>query len=341
MTGEALTNAEEKYQIDWEIQLSRQEVENIDAQVMQFNLLIAEKQAELDTMESEHSDLLSRYRQRMRAIQERGNINIWSVLLSAESFADMINSKVMIEEIARVDQNMLDELRESAQEILLAKDDLAIEKTNLEAKKLELADAEGKLAERRAASDALLAELNADKERLEAEIIRAEQEEARLIEEIAQREEEYNEALREENGGFLPDPNEHGFIFPVDPSGFVYLSSPYGMRYHPISGSYTMHNGVDFAAYLGTNTYAAKSGVVTTAGWGGGWGNYVVINHGDGFSTLYAHFDSIAVSVGDIVSRGQLIGHVGSTGNSTGPHLHFTMYLNGSTVNPMLYVSLP
>lgn len=341
VTGEALTHAEEKYQIDMEIQLLRQEVENIDAQVMQFNLLIAEKQAELDTMEAEHSNLLSRYRQRMRAIQERGNISIWSVLLSAESFADMINSKVMIEEIARVDQNMLEELRESAQGILQAKDELAVEKANLEAKKLELAEAEEQLAERRAASDALLAELNADKERLEAEIIRAEEEEARLIAEIAQREEEYNEALREENGGFLPDPNEHGFIFPVDPSGFVYLSSPYGMRYHPISGSYTMHNGVDFAAYLGTKTYAAKSGVVTTAGWGGGWGNYVVINHGDGFSTLYAHFDSIAVSVGDIVSRGQVIGYVGSTGNSTGPHLHFTMYLNGSTVNPMLYVSLP
>lgn len=339
--AEALTYAEKKRQIDLEIQYVREAVENINAQIDQYNQLIAEKQAELDTLEQEHDDLESRYRKRMRAMQERGDVTIWSVLFSAKSFSDMLNSRVMIEEIARADRNMLDDLRQSSMTILTAKDALAEQKAALEMKKLELSDQEAQLARLRAEADEMIAALNADRARLEEEILKAEELEAQLVAEIAKKEEEYTEKLKEENGGFIPDPNEHGFIFPVDPSGFVYLSSPYGMRYHPISGAYTMHNGVDFAAYLGTATYAAKSGVVTTARYGAGWGNYVVINHGDGFSTLYAHFDTIKVSEGDIVSQGQIIGTVGSTGNSTGPHLHFTMYYNGETVNPMLYVSLP
>lgn len=341
ISAEAMTHAEQKRQIDLEINFVRDSVQNINAQVHQYNLLIAERQVELDGLEQAHQELVGRYRQRMRAMQERGDVSIWSVLFSSKSFADLLNSRVMIEEIARADHNMLDELRQSSAEILLAKDALAEQKAALELKKLELADEETRLELLRAESDKIIAELNADRARLEEEILKAEALEAELVAEIAKKEEEYTEKLKEENGGFIPDPNEHGFIFPVDPSGFVYLSSPYGMRYHPISGNYTMHNGVDFAAYLGTPTYAAKSGVVTTARYGAGWGNYVVINHGDGFSTLYAHFDTIKVSEGDIVSQGQIVGTVGSTGNSTGPHLHFTMYYNGDTVNPMLYVSLP
>lgn len=341
ISSEALTYAEQKRQIDLEIQYVRESVDNINEQIHQYNMLIAERQVELDALQQEHTDLLNRYSLRMRAMQERGEVSIWSVIFSSKSFADLLNSRAMIEEIARADHNMLNSLQASAQEILIAKDLLAEQKVALELKRLELAEQEAQLAELRAQSDAMIAALNADRARLEEEILKAEALEAELVAQIAQKEEEYNEKLKEENGGFIPDPNEHGFIFPVDPSGFVYLSSPYGMRYHPISGNYTMHNGVDFAAYLGTPTYAAKSGVVTTARYGAGWGNYVVINHGDGFSTLYAHFDTIKVSEGDIVSQGQIIGTVGSTGNSTGPHLHFTMYYNGDTVNPMIYVSLP
>ncbi len=341
ISAEAMTYAEQKRQIDLEIQYVRDSVLNINDQIHQYNLLIAEQQVELDTLQQEHEDLEERYRLRMRAMQERGDVTIWSVIFSSKSFADLLSSRVMIEEIARADRNMLDELRTSSLVILAAKDALADQKAELELKKLELAEQEAELEVLRAESDEMIAALNADRARLEEEIMKAEALEAELVAQIAQKEEEYNEMLKEENGGFLPDPNEHGFIFPVDPSGFAYLSSPYGMRYHPISGNYTMHNGVDFAAYLGTPTYAAKSGVVTTARYGAGWGNYVVINHGDGFSTLYAHFDTIKVSEGDIVSQGQIIGTVGSTGNSNGPHLHFTMYLNGETVNPMIYVSLP
>ena len=101
---------------------------------------------------------------------------------------------------------------------------------------------------------------------------------------------------------------------------------------------YSWHNGVDFGAAAGTAILAAKSGTVTTAAYSGAWGYYVVINHGDGYSTLYAHQPSLSVSVGDYVTQGQTIGYVGSTGYSTGPHLHFTIYYNGSDVNPFNYI---
>ena len=103
-------------------------------------------------------------------------------------------------------------------------------------------------------------------------------------------------------------------------------------------GKYSWHNGVDFGAAAGTAILATKSGTVTTAAYSAAWGYYVVINHGDGYSSLYAHQPSCSVSVGDYVTQGQTIGYVGSTGWSTGPHLHFTIYYNGADVNPFNYI---
>ena len=112
----------------------------------------------------------------------------------------------------------------------------------------------------------------------------------------------------------------------------------YGYRTHPLTGKYSWHNGVDFGAAAGTAILATKSGTVTTASYSAAWGYYVVINHGDGYSSLYAHQPSCSVSVGDYVTQGQTIGYVGSTGWSTGPHLHFTIYYNGADVNPFNYI---
>lgn len=119
----------------------------------------------------------------------------------------------------------------------------------------------------------------------------------------------------------------------------VAITDSYGYRTHPVTGKKTTwHNGVDLAAGAGTAIYATKSGTVTTALRSDIWGNYVVINHGDGFSSLYAHMQGLIVKAGDYVKQGQTIGYVGSTGLSTGPHLHFTIYFNGADVNPMSYI---
>lgn len=361
--SKTLTVVEQKAQVDQEIELTRQEVEVVNAQIHQYNMLIAEKQAELDELQEKQSELFDRYSLRMRALQERGNISIWSVILESESFAVMLRNRVMIEEIALADQRMMDEMRSVAAEILEAKDELAAQKAKLELKKTELAESEALLAEKREESDALLTQLVSDKQRLLEETEKYEAQEAELSDQIAALEQERTEALQREweaqhptqpeNNGGSGDSDNSGndtnsapvypssgesFLFPVDRSGFVMYTSTYGYRVHPITGNYSFHNGLDLACYQGTPIYASKSGTVTTATYNYAYGYYVTINHYDGFSTLYGHMTNYVVSEGDYVERGQVIGYVGSTGYSTGPHLHFTIYCNGATVNPAAYI---
>ena len=122
------------------------------------------------------------------------------------------------------------------------------------------------------------------------------------------------------------------------PCSWVKLTSPYGYRIHPTLGYRKFHNGVDLANSQGTPIRAARSGKVTVATYGSTYGYYVTINHGDGYSSLYAHMTHYIVSKGQTVSKGQVIGYMGSTGRSTGPHLHFSIFYNGSSVNPMNYI---
>lgn len=352
-TEEVNSYVAKKTQIDLEIEAATQEVENLEAQLHQYNLLISEKQAELDELRQEQDDLLKSYQQRMRVMQERGEVSYWSVLLEADSFSDMLTSRAMIEEIAKADQRMMDEIRSVAAEVLTAKDELAEDKVSLELKKLELSDAKAELEEKREEADEVLAELAQKQDELKEITLQFRDAADKMDAEIAQKEKEYNEAKKKEqeqlnNNGYstapsTDAPSDGGFIFPVKRSGYAYMSSPYGMRLDPVLGYYRLHNGVDLAAYTGTPVYASKSGTVTLSVYdeSTGWGHCVVINHGDGFSTRYGHMDSRIVSNGEYVTQGQVIGYVGSTGWSTGPHLHFTIYYNGSTVNPLNYINLP
>ena len=330
--------AEEKMRIDNELELARLEAENLSEQLHQYNLLIAEKQAELDELTAKQDDLLAHYKARMRAIQERGEISQWAVIFQAESFADMLNRRAMVEEIAKSDQRMMAEVREMADAVLAAKSELSNKKLVLEQKKVELADAETALEQKREESDQILTEMAKDKEKLKEAALAAEKEVADLDAQIAQKEKELTEAKKKEGPG---TPTEAGFIFPVSLSGYQCVTSPYGYRTHPITGNYTLHNGIDLAAVTGTPIYAAKTGTVSIASNGYGWGNYVVINHGDGYSTLYGHMTNYIVAAGQTVTQGQVIGYVGSTGNSTGPHLHFTVYYNGASINPVGYIAIP
>lgn len=358
-----MTIVEQKAQVDQEIELTRQEVEVVNEQIHQHNLLIAERQAELDELETQQTELFDRYRLRMRSLQERGEISIWTVLLASDTFPDLLRNRVMIEEIAAADQRIMDNLRAVAEEIVAAKDELAAEKTSLELKKAELADSEELLAQKREESDDLLNQLLSDKQRLIEETEKYEAMEAELSDQLAALEQERTEALRQEwlaqhppvdngggnnggeNNGSSSDPIEYpgtneSFLFPLPAGIGVVLTSPYGYRIHPITGNYTLHNGVDLAIGAGTPIYASKSGYVTVATYNYAWGNYVTINHMDGFSSLYAHMTNYCVSEGQYVERGQVIGYVGTTGYSTGNHLHFTIYYNGASVNPMAYISL-
>lgn len=358
------TYAAQKAQIDQELVLNRQSVENLGAQLHQHSLLIAQTQEQLDALNAELESLLGQYRMRMRTMQEQGEVPLWAVVFHSASFSEMLNRSVMVEEIAKADQRMMEKLRTLSAEVLDTKQALADEKAQLALKKEELAAAEKALEENRVEAERMLLTLAADKEAMRQELEASERLEEEMIAQIAALEAEYNaqkrleeEEKRREEEQQKPDapttvpddepdaptaPSESSFLFPLEPSGFQMITDVYGYRIHPFTGNYSLHNGVDLAAYQGTTVYAAKSGTVTIADYSYALGNYVVINHGDGFSTMYAHMTHFTVGVGDSVRQGQTIGYVGSTGvYSTGPHLHFTVYLNGGTVNPMNYLSLP
>ena len=177
--------------------------------------------------------------------------------------------------------------------------------------------------------------------RQEEERRRQEEENRRQEEENRRQEEENNGGSEEEGGGESggssgSSSSSSGWLYPLPYR--VAVTSAYGYRVHPVTGAWSFHTGVDLGAAEGTPIYATRSGTVTTATYSDVYGNYVTINHGDGYSSLYGHMTHYVVSAGEYVSQGEVIGYVGSTGWSTGPHLHFTIYYNGSTVNPMDYI---
>lgn len=348
----ATSYAEEKERLDQETTLLLQQIDNTGDQIKEYNNLIAQRQAEVQALQDDYLALTDRYAKRMRTMQETGDVTLWEVVFRAESFSDMLARSVMVEEVSRADREMMDEVRKSAQSVQNKKLELAQERGALEAKKLELAEKQDELAALRAKTDEILIHLNEEKQDIGQDLQSVEEMKDELVKQIAEQEVKYRAAVEKEleekrrqeaenNGGTVP-PSTGGFIFPLDRSGYAYMTSPYGYRVHPISGVYKLHNGADLAAYQGTKIYASRSGVVTTAAYNaGGYGNYVVINHGDGYSTLYGHMTHYCVSAGQYVSQGEVIGYVGSTGNSTGPHLHFTVYYNGNTINPLTVISLP
>lgn len=354
--GKELDLVEQKSQIDRQIELTQEEIDIKNEEIRQYNLLISEKQNELDDAIAEKSELDTKYRTRVRAMEETGKVSYWSILFKANSFSDMLDRVDMINEIAEADVRMLDALQQAAAKIEQDREDLAAQKVQLEQTKADLTAKEEELTGMRKESDELLNKLIKDNDQLKAAVEKYEAMEDQLSDQMAAKEKELTEALRREqearerasqnngngngnggnNGGGNGGNNGNGkFIRPVSGG---YISSAYGYRYHPITGSYSFHNGVDIAVSAGTPIKASAGGTVTVASYTYVWGYYVTINHGNGFSTLYAHMTNFIVSYGQSVSQGQVIGYVGSTGYSTGAHLHFTMYYNGSTVNPMNYI---
>ena len=342
---------EQKNLIDQEIAILNEQVNNINTQIAAYSLLIADKQDELDEAQARLEELSQKHKERIQAMEEEGNLSYWEVLFKANSFADLLDRLNMVQEIAASDKRRMEELSEAAQRVSTAQEELSSEKAELEVTRVELDQAQIALNEKRAEADELLLKLIAKGEEFEALIDESEELQADLMAEIAQAEKDLKAAeYREWLATYVPPttrpgndttpspevPSSSGWVCPVP---YYTLTSPFGMRIHPISGKWKMHNGVDMAAAQGTPIYAAKSGKVTTASYqAGGAGYYVSINHGDGFSSIYMHMTHYIVSPGQYVTAGQVIGYVGSTGGSTGPHLHFGISYNGTYVNPMDYV---
>ncbi len=351
------TIVEQKADIDQQMEISRQKIENLKEQIQQYSLLIAEKQKEVDASVAREESLQQQYKTRIRSMEETGSVSYWSILFQASSFSDLLDRVDMIHEIAKSDQLMLQQLSEATAAVKAEREELEQQKTELEAAQVELADEQAVLEAQREQADKLIIQMQIEYAALSDEFKAAEEAEDAIRQTIKKTETDYFNALQKEKAeaeriAALNRQNNNkadsnsagatasgGFLFPLGWSNGV--TCAYGPRTHPIYGYQGFHYGVDLGSSMNTAIYATKSGTVTASSYGEANGYYVTINHGDGYSSLYAHMVSNEVAVGDYVTQGQVIGHVGTSGWSTGPHLHFEIYLNGSNINPMTCISVP
>lgn len=331
----------QKNAVDQEIALLHSQILNMNQQVIAYGQLIADAQDDLDGASARLDELNEKHKERIRAMEEGGTVSYWEVLFQSSSFTDFLDRMSMIEEIAAADQRRLEEIQQVADSISSTQSQMQQELQDLAETQKQLTESESLLAEKRTESDDLLRSLAAQQEQFELLLDESEAKQDALMREIAQKEKELAGAQYEEKLAKLAlqgqnPPSSATWITPV--SGYT-ISSAFGMRVHPVYKYQLMHNGIDMACAQGTPIYATRAGKVTTASYqAGGAGYYVSINHGDGFSSIYMHMTNFVVSSGQSVSAGQLIGYVGSTGVSTGPHLHFGVSYAGTYVNPMAYI---
>ena len=337
----------EKNNYDQQVALLFAEISSTNDLISAYNLLIADKQNEMDTAQQLLDDLNKAYKERIRAMEEEGELSYWSVLFEASSFADFLDRLNMIQEIASADRRRLEQLDAAAKEVEQTREILAQEKASLEQTKVELEATQAELEAKSAEASKLLNDLVAKGDEYLAYVQDCEEQNRQMMEEIANKQEEYDKAKYSEwlatsvpptvrPGG---KPNTVNGVTWYCPTQNYRITSPFGMRIHPVYGYPKMHTGIDLAAPSNTPIYASRPGVVVWAGWGdtGGW--WVKLDHGDGFATTYLHMTRYVVKVGDFIQAGQLVGYMGSTGVSTGSHLHFGVMYNGEWVDPLKYIN--
>ena len=330
-----------KDDVDQEIALLHQQILNTNEQLIIYGQLIADAQDSLEASKDWLTELNLQYKERIRAMEEQGEITYWQVIFEANSFMDLLDRMDMVDEIAMADTQRLLDLQVAAARVEENQRILAEEMADLAATLHLLTQREAALEIKRTASADILRPLLEKQEEFQVLLDESESLQDALMNEIAQKQKELQQAQYKEElvklalKGQNP-PSNATWIEPV--SGYT-ITSAFGYRKAPTKGASTYHQGVDMACPTGTPIYATRSGTVTKAAYqAGGAGYYVSISHGDGFASIYMHMTRYVVSAGQSVTQGQLIGYVGSTGVSTGPHLHFGISYGGTYVNPMAYI---
>ena len=305
------------------------ELDSIDAQLAYYDQEIAQKEAERIQAEADEQAQYELFCQRVRAMEEEGTVSYWSILFNAEDFSDLLDRLADVDAVMDYDNQVMEELTAIREEIVRLKTQLeearADEQEARDQQAAKQAEQQAKVAE----AQKLLDEINADvaevNRQLDDEIAGAEEIQA----EIARKQKQLEEQRRQNN---ITIDSETNYMWPLP--GYYRLTSLFGYRIHPITGKAHSHTGIDIPASGGTPILACKSGQVVTSAYHYSYGNYVVIDHGNGTSTLYAHMSSRAVSEGQMVTQGQTIGYVGTTGSSTGNHLHLEVRDNYTRVDP-------
>ncbi len=329
-----------KKKIQQKVDNTKEQISLCNNKISSYQSEIDKFQSEIDTMNKEMDELILLFKRRIRAIyMSNSNSGILQVLMGAENFSDYLTLSELSKRVSAHDKAMVDDIVDLVEKINEKQGAIQVKIDEQTAAKKLLAEKQKELNAQVAEVNAVIGEINADMDPLEDEKKKYD----KAIESLENELKKYiNQA---QNSSVKYDGSQ--FAWPC--KGYYYISSPYGYRVNPVSGKYKLHSGLDIAGsgIHGAPISAAADGVIITSGYNtGGYGNYVMIDHGlkDGKSyiTLYGHMSKIASSskVGATVKKGQTIGYVGSTGNSTGPHLHFEIIINGSKVNPANYFNI-
>ena len=294
--------------LDRQIANTEEQIELRNELISSLQGQIEQKEVELAAAQQEKDEQYEKFKARVRVMYEHGDTSYLEVLLSSESISDFLFRYEAVSQIAQYDKNLFEELKALEEEVAQAK-------AALESDKQAEVEARQELQQTKSQLDS---QLSQREQSIQAEI-------DRMAKELAEQE----AARQQQNNGGGTVQVSGGYTYPL-PSGYRNVTSRFAMREHPVTGVYKQHTGVDVSAPRGTTIMAAKSGTVIIAGRSTAYGNYVVINHGGGLTTLYAHMSKITTTKGATVSAGDKIGEVGSTGYSTGNHLHFEVRVNGA-----------
>ena len=312
-----------------------QQINSKQSDIDELEASISEAQAKLETLEVELAAAEEKVNTqnenlnaRLRNMYKNGSVGFIDVLMDSGSFSEFLNNLSLVEKVYTSDQDVLEELQKAYDEI--------------DAKKKEIETLQAELSESKATMEEQKSSLEADKasvEKKKSEIAADSAETQRELDKLEADAQALTSSIRNSGSSSSSSKYNGGIMAWPVPSCHT-ISSGYGGRIHPTTGKYKFHGGLDIPGSYGSAIVAANSGKVIWAGnRGDSYGNYVIIDHGGGVSTLYGHSSKVLVSTGQSVSRGQRIANVGSTGRSTGPHCHFEVRINGSRVNPTPYVN--
>lgn len=309
-----------------ELAEAKRKLAAIESRQQALSIKIRQNEAALAAKQKEYDKSRSVYKKRLRDIYENGQVNYLDVLRGAADFRDFSSRMYLLQRVIRRDFALIDRLEEQREALLQQKAELDDIRKQLAAAHAESQKEKEIVAQKTVERQKLYEQALAEKAQLDAE-----------YEELQRNSQEITAMIQrmEQEGRMMPQAGGTGQLaWPVNGE----ITSPFGWRVHPIWGTQIFHAGLDIGADYGDPVHAADSGTVVFAGWMGGYGNAVMIDHGGGMVTLYGHNSSITVGEGEQVSKGQTIALAGSTGNSTGPHCHFEVRIHGEVVSPLQYL---
>lgn len=327
--GELSASIVKIQELDDTIRQAEQDINTLEAELSNVQTRIDEITSKLDIIEKDYIENEDLLEQRLVATYEAGDVTYLDMLMNSASIVDLLSNYYAIQEIIKSDIELLQQIETEKEQVENSKKELEEQKATLKVKKAKKEQLAVITQNNKNLKEQAVATLTQEEQQLQQKIDEYKAEEARIeaLIKIATNEYEYT---GDYTGGVM--------AWPIAKNG-TYITSAYGIREHPIQGIIKNHTGIDIGnAGFGAPVIAAADGIVTMAGRYGGYGNCVMINHGNGISTLYGHGQAVLTEVGKEVKKGDLIMEVGSTGVSTGPHLHFEVRINGSCTNPMPFL---